>query len=160
MLWRFQDGIKQKIIASHNLNATSSRSHCIFTLYVESVDKSNPDDKIKAKFSLGRSCRASKTAYIVLSCLLIHRWDCSFVVIVDLAGSERVVKTGATGTTFPSIYLYRSISIYLYRSIYIDLSLSIYLYRSIYIDLSISIYLFRSIDLSIYRLDLARVDRD
>ncbi|KAF0774664.1 hypothetical protein AaE_001635, partial [Aphanomyces astaci] len=69
MLGRFQDGVKQKIMATHNLNAASSRSHCIYTLYVESVDPTNPDDVTKAKLSL-----------------------------VDLAGSERVVKTGATGT--------------------------------------------------------------
>ncbi|ETV88170.1 hypothetical protein, variant [Aphanomyces astaci] len=70
MLGRFQDGVKQKIMATHNLNAASSRSHCIYTLYVESVDPTNPDDVTKAKLSL-----------------------------VDLAGSERVVKTGATGVT-------------------------------------------------------------
>ncbi|KAF0695596.1 Aste57867_13636 [Aphanomyces stellatus] len=68
MLGRFHDGVKQKIMATHNLNAASSRSHCIYTLYVESVDPANPDDTTKAKLSL-----------------------------VDLAGSERVVKTGATG---------------------------------------------------------------
>ncbi|CAK4759083.1 unnamed protein product [Aphanomyces euteiches] len=70
MLGRFHDGVKQKIMATHNLNAASSRSHCIYTLYVESVDPANPDDVTKAKLSL-----------------------------VDLAGSERVVKTGATGVT-------------------------------------------------------------
>ncbi|OQR98315.1 Kinesin motor domain containing protein, partial [Achlya hypogyna] len=70
MLGKFQDGVKQKIMASHNLNAASSRSHCIYTLYVESVDPASPQDVTKAKLSL-----------------------------VDLAGSERVVKTGATGVT-------------------------------------------------------------
>ncbi|OQS02395.1 Kinesin motor domain containing protein [Thraustotheca clavata] len=70
MLARFQDGVKQKIMASHNMNAASSRSHCIYTIYVESTDIVNPEDIIKAKLSL-----------------------------VDLAGSERVVKTGATGVT-------------------------------------------------------------
>ncbi|KDO29105.1 hypothetical protein SPRG_06161 [Saprolegnia parasitica CBS 223.65] len=70
MLAKFQDGVKHKIMASHNLNAASSRSHCIYTLYVESVDTTNPEDVLKAKLSL-----------------------------VDLAGSERVVKTGATGVT-------------------------------------------------------------
>ncbi|ETW01242.1 hypothetical protein, variant [Aphanomyces invadans] len=70
MFARFHDGVKQKIMATHNLNAASSRSHCIYTLYVESMDPANPDDVIKAKLSL-----------------------------VDLAGSERVVKTGATGVT-------------------------------------------------------------
>ncbi|TMW65199.1 hypothetical protein Poli38472_009366 [Pythium oligandrum] len=71
VLQHFQDGIKHKIMASHNLNAASSRSHCIFTLYVESVDAvSSPNEILQSKLAL-----------------------------VDLAGSERVDKTGATGVT-------------------------------------------------------------
>ncbi|DAZ94822.1 TPA: hypothetical protein N0F65_012849 [Lagenidium giganteum] len=71
VLEHFQQGIKHKIMASHNLNAASSRSHCIFTLYVESFDPSgNPNDVLQSKLAL-----------------------------VDLAGSERVDKTGATGKT-------------------------------------------------------------
>lgn len=71
VLQHFQDGIKHKIMASHNLNAASSRSHCIFTLYVESFDPfNNPSQVLQSKLAL-----------------------------VDLAGSERVDKTGATGVT-------------------------------------------------------------
>ena len=34
-------GIQNKIVASHNLNLTSSRSHSIFSLTVENVDSTN-----------------------------------------------------------------------------------------------------------------------
>ena len=34
---------KNKIVASHNLNHASSRSHAIFTLTLEIVDNSNVD---------------------------------------------------------------------------------------------------------------------
>lgn len=67
----FQEGIKHKVMASHRLNAASSRSHCVFTIYVESFDPSdNPNDVLQSKLAL-----------------------------VDLAGSERIDKTGATGVT-------------------------------------------------------------
>ncbi|RQM10693.1 hypothetical protein B5M09_001172 [Aphanomyces astaci] len=70
MLGRFQDGVKQKIMATHNLNAASSRSHCIYTLYVESVDPTNPDDVTKAKLLGGNSitlmiaCLSPSDAYV------------------------------------------------------------------------------------------------
>jgi hypothetical protein len=35
---KFNHGIKNKIVAAHNLNAQSSRSHAIFTITVETVD--------------------------------------------------------------------------------------------------------------------------
>lgn len=34
-------GVKNKVIASHNLNAQSSRSHAIFSMTVQSVDPFN-----------------------------------------------------------------------------------------------------------------------
>lgn len=52
-------------MASHNLNNASSRSHCIFTITVESTDPNNPDNTIVSKLQL-----------------------------VDLAGSERNSHTG------------------------------------------------------------------
>lgn len=30
-----QDGARRKVMASHALNAASSRSHCLFTLHIE-----------------------------------------------------------------------------------------------------------------------------
>lgn len=71
VLRHFHDGVKHKVMASHRLNAASSRSHCVFTIYVESFDPSaSPHDVLQSKLAL-----------------------------VDLAGSERVDKTGATGVT-------------------------------------------------------------
>ncbi|KAF0687287.1 Aste57867_20953 [Aphanomyces stellatus] len=70
MLSNFTEGVKQKIMATTNMNAASSRSHCIYTIYVESIDLENP-----ALVTMTKLC------------------------LVDLAGSERIVKTGATGVT-------------------------------------------------------------
>lgn len=40
VLNHYHRGLKNKIMASHNLNANSSRSHCIFCMTVEALDKS------------------------------------------------------------------------------------------------------------------------
>ena len=66
----FHFGIKNKIVASHNLNQSSSRSHAIFTVTLEAVDPANIDNVVVSKLQL-----------------------------VDLAGSERVGQTGNTGIT-------------------------------------------------------------
>ena len=54
-----------RIVASHYLNRHSSRSHCVFTLYIET-----------------RSRVVSSAKYVV-----------SKINLVDLAGSERIGKT-------------------------------------------------------------------
>ena len=48
----FHFGLKNKIIGSHKMNATSSRSHSIFTFTLEQVDPSNPDNVILSKLQL------------------------------------------------------------------------------------------------------------
>lgn len=58
-------GIKSKIVSTHNLNNASSRSHCIFTITLEAVNPTKPDNVIVSKMQL-----------------------------VDLAGSERASQTG------------------------------------------------------------------
>lgn len=40
----YNKGIKNKVVASHNLNHASSRSHCIFTLSFEITDNSQVDN--------------------------------------------------------------------------------------------------------------------
>jgi len=60
------EGETNRTISEHQLNKNSSRSHCIFTIYVES--KSRVESSEKVVFSK------------------IH--------LVDLAGSERTKKTG------------------------------------------------------------------
>eukprot|EP00347_Sterkiella_histriomuscorum_P021623 403333334 len=64
----FNKGIKNKIVASHNLNQSSSRSHCIFSLNFDIVDNAQVDNVIQSKLQL-----------------------------VDLAGSERQSATGTQG---------------------------------------------------------------
>jgi len=58
-------GIRNRAIASHNLNLFSSRSHCIFSLTVEAIDSTNIEHTVISKLQL-----------------------------VDLAGSERASQTG------------------------------------------------------------------
>ena len=48
----FNKGIKNKIVASHNLNHQSSRSHCIFTLQLEITDNSAVENQIISKLQL------------------------------------------------------------------------------------------------------------
>ena len=64
----YNKGVKNKVVASHNLNHASSRSHAIFTLSLEIIDNSAVDNVITSKMQL-----------------------------VDLAGSERSSQTGNTG---------------------------------------------------------------
>jgi kinesin family protein 4/21/27 len=65
-LYRF--GQKNKVLASHNLNEVSSRSHSIFALTLESMDLKDPNHITVSKLQL-----------------------------VDLAGSEKQSLTGTTG---------------------------------------------------------------
>lgn len=64
----YNKGVKNKVVASHNLNHASSRSHAIFSIIVETVDNSATDNCVVSKLQL-----------------------------VDLAGSERSSQTGNTG---------------------------------------------------------------
>ncbi|OMJ88197.1 hypothetical protein SteCoe_9931 [Stentor coeruleus] len=67
VLTHFHAGLKNKIMASHNLNSASSRSHCILSLNIEGVDVE------------GGGIISSK------------------LQLVDLAGSERASLTGNEG---------------------------------------------------------------
>jgi len=69
--WLIDMGFNNRSVASTNMNATSSRSHCIFTMYVTKV-VFNEDGK-----------KSSATE--------------AKVSLIDLAGSERQSKTGASG---------------------------------------------------------------
>jgi len=48
----YNKGIKNKIVASHNLNHASSRSHCIFTLSFEITDNASVDNTVISKLQL------------------------------------------------------------------------------------------------------------
>jgi Kinesin motor domain len=45
----YNKGVKNKIVASHNLNHASSRSHCIFTLTLEMVDNASVENTVVSK---------------------------------------------------------------------------------------------------------------
>lgn len=68
ILHLFHYGIQNKILGSHKMNMTSSRSHTIFTVTLEQIPIDNPDNTIVSKLQ-----------------------------IVDLAGSERQNLTGSDG---------------------------------------------------------------
>lgn len=64
------EGETNRAICEHELNKASSRSHCIFTIYIESRSRVESQGQIiRSKLNL-----------------------------VDLAGSERVGKTGSVGS--------------------------------------------------------------
>jgi len=67
----FNTGIKNRIVASHNMNNASSRSHCIFTINVEQSSADDVNNVVISKLQL-----------------------------VDLAGSERAGLTGNTGIAY------------------------------------------------------------
>ncbi|GBG32934.1 Kinesin-like protein [Hondaea fermentalgiana] len=68
---QFRIGVRAKVMGSHKLNAASSRSHCMFSIRIDTLDVTRPDEP---KYS-------------------------SRLALVDLAGSERVAVTRATGKT-------------------------------------------------------------
>lgn len=66
-----EKGAQNRATGATAMNATSSRSHAIFSLHIEMRNKEDGDNVVCAKFHM-----------------------------VDLAGSERAKKTGATGERF------------------------------------------------------------
>ncbi|XP_073190970.1 kinesin-like protein KIF9 isoform X5 [Lepidochelys kempii] len=77
------EGETNRIIGEHTLNKNSSRSHCIFTIYIESHSRILSDAKYTA----------------------------SKMNLVDLAGSERVGKTGSEGQVLKeATYINKSLS--------------------------------------------------
>ncbi|NXW58540.1 KIF9 protein, partial [Eurystomus gularis] len=79
----FEAGETNRAIAEHALNKNSSRSHCIFTIYLESRFRLFSDVK----------CVNSK------------------INLIDLAGSERLSKTGSEGQVLKeATYINKSLS--------------------------------------------------
>ncbi|XP_009807955.2 kinesin-like protein KIF9 [Gavia stellata] len=77
------EGETNRVIAEHTLNKNSSRSHCIFTIYIESRFRVFSDVK----------CIHSK------------------INLIDLAGSERLSKTGSEGQVLKeATYINKSLS--------------------------------------------------
>ncbi|XP_009570991.1 PREDICTED: kinesin-like protein KIF9, partial [Fulmarus glacialis] len=77
------EGETNRVIAEHTLNKNSSRSHCIFTIYIESRFRVFSDVR----------CINSK------------------INLIDLAGSERLSKTGSEGQVLKeATYINKSLS--------------------------------------------------
>ncbi|XP_054101543.1 kinesin-like protein KIF9 isoform X2 [Callithrix jacchus] len=77
------EGETNRIIASHTMNKNSSRSHCIFTIYLEAHSRTLSEEK-----------------YIT-----------SKINLVDLAGSERLGKSGSEGRVLKeATYINKSLS--------------------------------------------------
>ncbi|XP_034812202.2 kinesin-like protein KIF9 isoform X7 [Pan paniscus] len=78
-----QQGETNRIIASHTMNKNSSRSHCLFTIYIEAHSRTLSEEK-----------------YIT-----------SKINLVDLAGSERLGKSGSEGQVLKeATYINKSLS--------------------------------------------------
>ncbi|XP_075276079.1 kinesin-like protein KIF9 isoform X2 [Opisthocomus hoazin] len=78
-----QGGETNRVIAEHALNRNSSRSHCIFTIYIES----------RFRVFSNIKCINSK------------------INLIDLAGSERLSKTGSEGQVLKeATYINKSLS--------------------------------------------------
>jgi Kinesin-like protein len=56
----YHKGLRNKVMASHNLNNNSSRSHCIFCLTVEALDKSGRI--LRSKFQVVDLAGSEKTS--------------------------------------------------------------------------------------------------
>ncbi|XP_059693321.1 kinesin-like protein KIF9 [Haemorhous mexicanus] len=77
------EGETNRVIGEHSLNKNSSRSHCIFTLYIECRSRDYTNHK----------CLKSK------------------ITLIDLAGSERLSKTGSEGQVrVEASYINKSLS--------------------------------------------------
>ena len=77
------EGETNRAIAAHQLNRNSTRSHCVFTVYVESRSRVESSERVtRGKLNM-----------------------------VDLAGSERIKKTGSDGTILQeAMYINKSLS--------------------------------------------------
>jgi kinesin family member 6/9 len=77
------EGETNRSISEHQMNKQSTRSHCIFTLHVESRSRVESSEKVMT----------------------------SKLNLVDLAGSERLSKTGTRGTSLKeAMYINRSLT--------------------------------------------------
>lgn len=87
----FRKGIKNRVVAGHQMNAASSRSHCLFTLSLEVTVPGEPRGTIHApRFNEdGIMEPPTPPPPTVIS---------STITLVDLAGSERVSQTEAKGS--------------------------------------------------------------
>jgi hypothetical protein len=109
----FQQGTSRRVVAQHRLNATSSRSHCIFFLHVRTTPASAdpaPESFFSPfffflfffLFSPPVIFHREASLYVMCIRMQVERVDARFpdqsvvskLALVDLAGSERSAQTG------------------------------------------------------------------
>lgn len=92
----FQAGVGNKVMASHRMNVASSRSHCVFTLEVDTWPRGSPEERVREEEPCQHPVMASPCSTLAPCSLLVVQVR-SRLCLVDLAGSERQAAVGATG---------------------------------------------------------------
>jgi len=98
----FRNGIQRRVVAGHDMNAASSRSHIMFTLDLRAVPGSvgggpggvEGDEEAEAAAEEEDEDEDDEEKEVGLASRVVE----SRITLVDLAGSERQSKTGASGT--------------------------------------------------------------
>ena len=85
---RLFQGETNRTIAEHALNASSTRSHCIFTLYVEKTPRMDEESGQQGSNGGDENATAGAESSATVT---------SKLHLVDLAGSERMDKTHVSG---------------------------------------------------------------
>jgi kinesin family protein 6/9 len=95
------DAHHNRVVAEHQLNRASSRSHVLYTFYITIVKQQDPDAGARTKNVRKSGSNEEPEPEVVTSKL--H--------LVDLAGSERSKKSGSDGSTLKEAnYINRSLS--------------------------------------------------
>lgn len=101
-----------RAVAEHQLNMKSSRSHVIYTYYIERTkltEESSTDAEGDSRLALIVSPFVGISEVVLTISILVVMQ--SKVHFVDLAGSERMNKTGSTGTVMKEAnYINKSLS--------------------------------------------------
>ena len=82
-------------MAAHNLNSQSSRSHTIFSVWLDTVDAGQALLSFEQKFPACSDCGIDSNSHVLGGAEGVPL--ASKLNLVDLAGSERFVKTGTQG---------------------------------------------------------------
>ncbi|CAI2381549.1 unnamed protein product [Moneuplotes crassus] len=102
----FYEGVRNKKMASNKLNKASSRSHTIFTINVERVNKEDSDDIVKSKLQLvdlagsERLTYASKNKALNKECIEINKSLFTLRQVITSL-SDKIVRPGKSNQIIP-----------------------------------------------------------